>query len=96
MKNIIYLVVLGGFWLFSACQDITVGYLETEKANYPIDTLHIMNVDQELARLKGVEEYFYSHSKELQDNIEDLNHHGYISFVEGKPNFQESVKMHCL
>ena len=72
MRNIIYLVVLGGFWLFSACQDITVGYLETENANYPIDTLHIMNAEQELARLKGVEQYFYSYTQELQDKISEL------------------------
>lgn len=27
MKNLIYIIALGITWLFSACQDVTVGYL---------------------------------------------------------------------
>lgn len=73
MRNIIYFIALGITCLLSACQDVTVGYLETEKANYTIDTLHIIaNAKQELQRLKGVEEEFYSHTQELQDEIQGL------------------------
>lgn len=73
MRNIIYLIAIGITYLLSACQDITVGYLETEKANYTIDTLHIIaNAKQELERLKGVEEEFYLHTQGLQDEIQEL------------------------
>lgn len=73
MRNIIYLIALGITYLFSACQDITVGYLETEKANYTIDTLHITaNAKQELQRLQNVEQEFYSNTQELQDEIQSL------------------------
>lgn len=73
MRNIIYLIVLGGCLLFSACQDITVGYLEADTAKYTIDTLHIIaNAKSELQRLEDIEANFYSNTKTLQNEIAEL------------------------
>lgn len=70
MKNITYLIVLGAIMLFSACRDITVGYLETEKAKYTIDTLHILSdINGKLQELENIENEFYQNTQDLQDEI---------------------------
>lgn len=73
MKNLIYLFIVSTTWLFAACQDVTVGYLMVdEAAGYPQDTLHIMNAQKKLQALQGVEADFYAHTKELQDEIAEI------------------------
>ncbi len=72
MRNIIYFIAAGIIGLFSACQDITIGYLESDTAKYTIDTLHILNVNKELQRLKATEADFYENNKELQDEVKLL------------------------
>ena len=53
MRNLIYWIVLGFAWSFSACQDVTVGYLVVdETAGYAKDTMYIVtNTENELQRL---------------------------------------------
>ena len=56
MKNLIYIIALGITWLFSACQDVTVGYLiMDESAGYAKDTMYIVTkAENELQRLKNI------------------------------------------
>lgn len=73
MKNLIYLFIVSTAWLFAACQDVTVGYLMVdEAAGYPQDTLHIMNAQKKLQALQGIEADFYAHTKEIQDEIAEI------------------------
>lgn len=72
MRNIIYFIAAGIIGLFSACQDVTIGYLESDTAKYTIDTLHILNVNKGLQRLKATEADFYENNKELHDEAKQL------------------------
>lgn len=67
-----YLTVLGIIWLFSACHDVTVGYLFIgEAAGYSKDTLHIVNIEIELQKLKHIQTEFNSISQEIQNKIDE-------------------------
>ena len=73
IRNTIYLIATSITWLLLACQDITIGYLESDAAKYTIDTLHIVaNAKSELQRLKVIEIDFYSATSTLQDKIAGL------------------------
>ena len=73
MRNTIYFIAAGIAWLFSACQDVTIGYLEVDAAKYTIDTMHIVaNAKNELQRLKSIEADFYTNTSKLQDEIAQL------------------------
>lgn len=80
MKKWIYLlIIVTSIGLFSACQDITVGYLMVdETAGYPKDTMIVITkAENELQRLKNIEASFYLQSQEIQDNMEDLQNQIY-------------------
>ncbi|MDY5534715.1 MAG: hypothetical protein SPF83_13760 [Butyricimonas virosa] len=73
MRYTIYLIATSIAWLFSACQDVTIGYLETDAAKYSVDTMHIVaNATNELQRLEGIETDFYTNTSTLQDKIAGL------------------------
>lgn len=58
MKRIIYLLLLGMVCCFSACDDVQVGYLESDNADYPVDTLFLFNVKERLTEYKEYEAKF--------------------------------------
>lgn len=73
MKNLIYLLILGTASLFSACQDVTVGYLFVdETAGYSIDTMHIFNIENEIQLLNDLQEAFKTETAEYQEELAQL------------------------
>lgn len=72
MKAIMILLLLGCSGLFFACQDITVGYLYTDIAGYTPDTLHILNVKKEVARLQGLLDEFKGMTVEQHEQLAEL------------------------
>ena len=84
MKNLIYLLILGTASLFSACHDITVGYLfVAPTAGYSQDTMPIFNIENEIKRLNYLQETFKIETAEQQDQLAQLE-------VEYKEKFQEA------
>lgn len=73
MRNLIYWIVLGFAWSFSACQDVTVGYLVVdETAGYAKDTMYIVtNTENELQRLENILATFYSNNISLKKELEE-------------------------
>ena len=73
MRNLIYWIVLGFAWSFSACQDVTVGYLVVnETAGYAKDTMYIVtNTENELQRLDNILATFYSNNISLKKELEE-------------------------
>lgn len=49
MKRMIYLLMLGFILGFASCEEVEVGYLEAENADYSIDTLYLYNIEERLA-----------------------------------------------
>lgn len=73
MRNLIYILALVAIWLFSACHDITVGYLNVDPtAGYAQDTLHVFNIKKEIQRLKDLQEAFKAATVEFQEELARL------------------------
>ena len=64
---------MGFAWSFSACQDVTVGYLVVnETAGYAKDTMYIVtNTENELQRLDNILATFYSNNISLKKELEE-------------------------
>lgn len=72
MRTIMILLLLGCSGLFFACQEITVGCLFTDVAGYTPDTLAIINVKKEQARLQGILDEFKESTADLQKQLAEL------------------------
>ena len=58
MKRMLFLLMSGLVFCLSSCEDVEVGYLETENAVYSKDTLHLYNVEDRLAKYQGYQVEF--------------------------------------
>lgn len=59
MKRILYLLIVGCSIFFSSCEDVEVGYLETDVAGYSVDTLYLYNIEARLEELKASWDLLY-------------------------------------
>lgn len=71
MKKIIYLLICVGIFWMTACDDVEIGYLVTEKAAYPTDTLYLYNIQNQLQELIVIQDQFYAVAKPLMDERDD-------------------------
>ena len=107
MKNLIYIIALGITWLFSACQDVTVGYLiMDESAGYAKDTMYIVTkAENELQRLKNIKivvgQEVENEQDELRAQIDDIynsdefwdaSDEAYAEAEANNPNFWDDTK----
>lgn len=107
MKNLIYIIALGITWLFSACQDVTVGYLiMDESAGYAKDTMYIVTkAENELQRLKNIKivvgQEVENEQDELRTQIDDIynsdefwdaSDEAYAEAEANNPNFWDDTK----
>ena len=91
MKKLIYLLTFVAVGLFSACHDITVGYLVIdETASYPTDTMIVVTkAENELQKIKNVETSLYLESQEIQDEMEELDNQIYEIQMSDEYYFDE-------
>lgn len=73
MKRVIYLLMLGFVCCLPACQDVEVGYLETENAIYPIDSLSLYNIEVRLAEYKEYEIEYNELAGPINEKIDEIN-----------------------
>ena len=72
MKRIIYVLMLGLVFSLSACEDVEVGYLESNNAGYAIDTLFLYNVKERLAEYKEYEAKFNEKAASINERLEEI------------------------
>ncbi len=73
MKRVIYLLMLGFVFSLLACQDVEVGYLETENAIYPIDSLSLYNIEERLVEYKEYEMEYNELAGPINEKIDKIN-----------------------
>lgn len=71
MKRIIYVLTLGLVFSLSACEDVEVGYLESNNAGYAIDTLFLYNVKERLAEYKEYEAKFNEKAAPINEQLKE-------------------------
>lgn len=67
MRRILYLLAVAGGFLFSSCHDLEVGYLVTETAEYPVDTLKLYNIEDRLQELLDIQTELHEKTAPLQE-----------------------------
>ena len=72
MKRIIYVLMLGFVFGLSACEGVDVGYVETNNAVCPIDTLFLYNVEERLAEYKEYEAEFNKKAGTINERLEEI------------------------
>ncbi len=77
MKKIIYLLMLGFVCCLPACEDVEVGYLETENAGYSIDTLSLYNIEERLVEYKAYLVKFNELAEPINEKIDELQEEWY-------------------
>lgn len=73
MKKVTYLLILGYLFLFAGCHDITVGYLFTDEAAYPVNKMEIYNIPNKIAELSSVLKQFNEEAAPLKAEYDRLN-----------------------
>lgn len=73
MRKVTYILILGYLLLFAACHDITVGYLFTDEAAYPVNKMEIYNITNKIAELQGLLDQFNEEAASLKADYDRLN-----------------------
>lgn len=73
MKNTFYLLLSGLLLLFASCHEVTVGYLYTDEAKYPLNRMDIYNIPNRITELKGRLDAFKEQGAALQTEYDRLN-----------------------
>lgn len=73
MRKIICFLVLGCLLLFAGCHDVTVGYLFTDEAVYPVDKMEIYNIPDKIKELQTLLDRFNEEAAPLKAEYERLN-----------------------
>lgn len=73
MKNTFYLLLSGLLLLFAGCHEVTVGYLYTDEAKYPLNRMDIYNIPNRITELKGRLDAFKEQTVDLQNEYDRVN-----------------------
>lgn len=68
MKKILYLLIVGCSIFFCSCEDVEVGYLETDVAGYSVDTLYLYNIEARLEELQATWDVLYEAGGQYYDD----------------------------
>lgn len=73
MRIITTLLILGCLFLFGSCHKVTVGYLYTDEAEYPVNKMEIYNIPAKIAELRALLAEFNKQAASLKTEYERLN-----------------------
>lgn len=73
MRKVTYFLMLGCLFLLAGCHDITVGYLFTDEAAYPVDKMEIYNIPNKIAELQALLDRFNEEAASLKVEYDRVN-----------------------
>lgn len=73
MRKVTYLLMWGFLFLFTGCHDITVGYLFSDEAVYPVNKMEIYNIPGKITELQGMLDRFNEEAAPLKAEYDRLN-----------------------
>lgn len=73
MRKVTYFLMWGFLFLFVGCHDITVGYLFSDEAVYPVNKMEIYNIPGKITELQDMLDRFNEEAAPLKAEYDRLN-----------------------